>query len=59
MPDGEKRNCMSAYKPRIDWVEGRDEWWHLLIRNASKKHEAVEMDAEDPLIHFIHVRINR
>lgn len=33
----------------IDWVEGRDEWWHLLIRNASKEHEAVEMDAEDPL----------
>ncbi|NGP88376.1 acetate--CoA ligase [Fodinibius halophilus] len=33
----------------IDWVEGRDEWWHLLIRNASKDHEAVEMDAEDPL----------
>jgi acetyl-CoA synthetase len=33
----------------VTWVEGRDEWWHLLIRNASKKHEAVEMDAEDPL----------
>lgn len=33
----------------INWVEGRDEWWHMLIRNASKKHEAVEMDAEDPL----------
>ncbi|HLR32623.1 MAG TPA: acetate--CoA ligase [Fodinibius sp.] len=33
----------------IKWVEGRDEWWHLLIRNASKEHEAVEMDAEDPL----------
>lgn len=33
----------------IDWKEGRDEWWHLLIRNASKEHEAVEMDAEDPL----------
>ena len=33
----------------IDWVEGRDEWWHMLIRNASKKHTAVEMDAEDPL----------
>lgn len=32
-----------------DWVEGRDEWWHMLIRNASKKHTAVEMDAEDPL----------
>ena len=33
----------------INWVEGRDEWWHMLIRNASKKHEAVEMNAEDPL----------
>ncbi|MEX2600170.1 MAG: acetate--CoA ligase [Balneolaceae bacterium] len=33
----------------INWVEGRDEWWHLLIREASKQHEAVEMDAEDPL----------
>ncbi|MGF1670376.1 MAG: acetate--CoA ligase [Balneolaceae bacterium] len=33
----------------IKWTEGRDEWWHLLIRNASKEHTAVEMDAEDPL----------
>ncbi|MDX1617517.1 MAG: acetate--CoA ligase [Balneolaceae bacterium] len=33
----------------IDWVEGRDHWWHMLIRNASKQHKAVEMDAEDPL----------
>lgn len=33
----------------INWVEGRDEWWHMLIRNASKQHKAVEMDAEDPL----------
>lgn len=33
----------------IDWVEGRDEWWHMLIRNASRHHKAVEMDAEDPL----------
>lgn len=33
----------------IEWVEGRDEWWHMLIRNAPKKHTAVEMDAEDPL----------
>jgi len=30
-------------------VEGRDEWWHKLIRNASKVHQAVETDAEDPL----------
>ena len=33
----------------IDWVEGRDEWWHMLIRNASKKHTPVEMNAEEPL----------
>ena len=33
----------------IDWMDGRDEWWHMLIRNASKRHKAVEMDAEDPL----------
>jgi acetyl-CoA synthetase len=33
----------------IHWEEGRDFWWHNLIRNASRHHEAVEMDAEDPL----------
>lgn len=33
----------------INIVEGRDLWWHKLIRNASKEHKAVEVDAEDPL----------
>lgn len=33
----------------INWVEGRDEWWHNLIRDAESEHEAVPMDAEDPL----------
>ena len=33
----------------IKFVEGRDYWWHNLIRNASKEHKAAEMDAEDPL----------
>lgn len=33
----------------INIVEGRDLWWHMLIRNASKEHKAVEVDAEDPL----------
>ena len=33
----------------IDWTEGRDEWWHELMDGASAEHEAVEMDAEDPL----------
>lgn len=34
---------------KINWQEGRDEWWHLLMREASSEHEAVPMDAEDPL----------
>src|SRR5699024_9793911 len=33
----------------IDWNEGRDEWWHELMEGASNEHEAVVMDAEDPL----------
>lgn len=33
----------------IDWVEGRDLWWHMEIRDMSAYHKAVEMDAEDPL----------
>ncbi|TYP92552.1 acetyl-coenzyme A synthetase [Fodinibius salinus] len=33
----------------IDWEEGRDEWWHDLMANASADHEAEVMEAEDPL----------
>lgn len=33
----------------INWVEGRDEWWHNLMRDVESEHEAVPMDAEDPL----------
>jgi acetyl-CoA synthetase len=33
----------------IDWVEGRDLWWHMEIRDMPAYHKAVEMDAEDPL----------
>jgi len=39
----QRTNC------QVTWVKGRDQWWHNLIRNASKHHEATEMDAEDPL----------
>lgn len=48
-PSIEKVIVCQRTNREINWVEGRDEWWHLLIRNASKEHEAVEMDAEDPL----------
>ena len=33
----------------INWEEGRDLWWHELMEGASPEHEAVAMDAEDPL----------
>jgi len=34
---------------KINWVEGRDVWYHELMEKASPDHTAVEMDAEDPL----------
>ncbi|MBN2731146.1 MAG: acetate--CoA ligase [Balneolaceae bacterium] len=33
----------------INWNDDRDEWWHLLMEGAAIDHEAVPMDAEDPL----------
>ncbi len=33
----------------IDWVDGRDAWYHELIEGASNDCPPEEMDAEDPL----------
>lgn len=33
----------------IDWVDGRDVWWHELTENSSDQCPAEEMNAEDPL----------
>jgi acetyl-CoA synthetase len=33
----------------IDWQEGRDVWWHDLMKDASADCDAESMDAEDPL----------
>lgn len=33
----------------IDWIEGRDVWYHDLLENASNDCPAEEMDSEDPL----------
>ncbi|MFN4292663.1 MAG: acetate--CoA ligase [Thermoflexales bacterium] len=33
----------------IGWVEGRDHWWHDLMKDASSVCETEVMDAEDPL----------
>ena len=34
---------------KIDWQEGRDQWWSDLIEKASVEHQPEEMNAEDPL----------
>ncbi|MCS7088242.1 MAG: acetate--CoA ligase [Thermoflexales bacterium] len=33
----------------IGWMEGRDHWWHELMKDASPVCETEVMDAEDPL----------
>ncbi len=33
----------------IDWVEGRDVWWHDVVDTAPAEHEAQAFDAEQPL----------
>jgi acetyl-CoA synthetase len=33
----------------VDWVEGRDLWWHEQIADADAEHEAQGFDAENPL----------
>lgn len=33
----------------VNWVEGRDVWWHDEMAKVDDKNEAVHMDAEDPL----------
>ncbi|MCP2263484.1 acetate--CoA ligase [Promicromonospora thailandica] len=33
----------------VDWVEGRDVWWHDALAAASDQHEPVAVEAEHPL----------
>jgi acetyl-CoA synthetase len=33
----------------VDWVEGRDQWWHDVVDSASDSHVAEAFDAEHPL----------
>ncbi|MFI6427962.1 acetate--CoA ligase [Promicromonospora sp. NPDC050880] len=33
----------------VDWVEGRDVWWHEALEAASDQHEPVPVEAEHPL----------
>jgi acetyl-CoA synthetase len=33
----------------VEWVEGRDVWWHDVVNGASDRHEAQPHDSEHPL----------
>ncbi|MDA8359955.1 MAG: acetate--CoA ligase [Actinomycetota bacterium] len=33
----------------VDWVDGRDHWWHELVERQPDTHEALSFDAEQPL----------
>jgi acetyl-CoA synthetase len=34
---------------KIDWIEGRDIWWHDIVEKQSKDCEPEKMNAEDPM----------
>ncbi|MEX2291440.1 MAG: acetate--CoA ligase [Mycobacteriales bacterium] len=36
-------------KQDVDWVEGRDLWWHDVVDGAAETHDAQSFDAEQPL----------
>ena len=33
----------------VDWVEGRDRWWHDVVAPQSPEHDCEDFDAEQPL----------
>ncbi|MCC6376613.1 MAG: acetate--CoA ligase [Microbacteriaceae bacterium] len=33
----------------VDWLEGRDHWWHEIVEAADSEHEAQAFEAEHPL----------
>ena len=33
----------------VEWIEGRDHWWHDLVERQPAAHEAQAFDAEHPL----------
>ncbi len=48
-PIVEKVVVYQRTKQNVNWVEGRDVWWHDLAANASTDCPTEQMDAEDPM----------
>ena len=45
----EKVVVVQRTRGNVDWVEGRDLWWHDVVDPASDTHEAPAHDSEHPL----------
>ncbi len=45
----EKVLCFRRQDAPVDWVEGRDVWWHDIVDGQDDECPAAECDAEDPL----------
>jgi acetyl-CoA synthetase len=48
-PSVQKSVILKRTEEDIEWVEGRDVWWHDLVAEQSTENTAEEMDAEDML----------
>jgi acetyl-CoA synthetase len=48
-PDLKRCVVVNRIDKETNMVEGRDHWWHELMKDASHKCDAEPMDAEDPL----------
>jgi acetyl-CoA synthetase len=48
-PSIEKCLVVKRTAESVGWVEGRDVWWHDVLKDASKDCPAAELDAEHPL----------
>ena len=45
----EKVLVVRRTQTEVNWDEQRDVWWHETVDEADAEHDAVHMDAEDPL----------
>jgi acetyl-CoA synthetase len=49
LPVGDERRRREADKQDVEWVEGRDVWWHDAVEAQPETHQAQAFDAEQPL----------
>jgi acetyl-CoA synthetase len=49
LPDVKHVVVVKRTGSEVEWKDGRDQWWHDLVREAPAHHEAPALDAEHPL----------